>query len=151
MWKESVLDKSSSYGGNSMSLPTIPDINPKITLDRCDTINMLLSAIAMEEISLSHILNAEGEKLQSFLKSHPKILKDYLKMNDSVNKTLRTVVQSQILLQFKLEDVISLSETSHCQPCSHCDHHCHDKCKGDCDSLLNNCTKCGKKHSSKKM
>lgn len=52
-----------------MSLPTIPDITPEITLDRCKTINLLLSSIAMEEIGLSHILNAEAEKLQMFIKS----------------------------------------------------------------------------------
>lgn len=49
-----------------MSLPNIPNITPKISLERCDTINLLLSSIALEEIGLSHILNAEGEKLQYF-------------------------------------------------------------------------------------
>lgn len=51
-----------------MSLPNIPDIDPLISLNRCDAINLLLSSIAMEEIGLSHILNAEGEKLQRFLR-----------------------------------------------------------------------------------
>lgn len=97
-----------------MSLPNIPDIDPKITLDRCKTIELLLSSIALEEISLSHILNAEGEKLQLFLKTDPKCLDDFIKINDSVNKTLRTIVKSQILLHFKLEDVISL-DTEECR------------------------------------
>lgn len=110
--------KIKPYGGTYMSLPTIPNITPKISLNRCETINMLLSSIALEEIGLSHILNAEGEKLQCFLETDPCELNDYLKINDSVNKTLRTVVKSQILLQFKLEDVISLSEDSCCNHCS---------------------------------
>lgn len=91
-----------------MSMPNIPDIDPHISLNRCETIEMLLSSIALEEISLSHILNAEGEKLQTFLKNNPECLKDYIKINNSINKVLRTVVKSQILLQFKLEDVMEL-------------------------------------------
>ena len=114
-----------------MSLPTIPNITPQVTLNRCETINMLLSSIAMEEIGLSHILNAEGEKLQSILK-YVCNLDDYLKINGSVNQTLQTIVKSQILLQFKLKDVISLSENTHCDhtSCKHPipHHHC-PKCK----------------------
>lgn len=75
-----------------MSLPTIPNITPIINLDRCDTINLLLSSIAMEEIGLSNILNAEGEKLQSFLNTQPNTLNEYLEVNDSIIKMLRTVV-----------------------------------------------------------
>lgn len=53
-----------------VSLPNIPDIKPKISLERCKTIELLLSAIALEEISLSHLLNAEAEKLQYFEKAN---------------------------------------------------------------------------------
>lgn len=108
-----------------MSMPNIPDIDPNITLNRCQTIELLLSSIALEEIGLSHILNAEGEKLQLFLKTNPKCLTDFIKINDSVHKTLRTIVKSQILLHFKLEDAITLDrEECHKKPdkckCKHC-------------------------------
>jgi len=36
-----------------MSLPNIPNITPEITLDGCESINLLLSSIALEEIGLS--------------------------------------------------------------------------------------------------
>ncbi len=101
-----------------MSLPKIPNITPNISLKRCETINLLLSSIALEEIGLSHILNAEGEKLQHFLKACPESLNDFLIMNESNNKTLRTIVNSQILLQFKMEDVIGLDKESCCEKCS---------------------------------
>ncbi|MFC5560066.1 hypothetical protein ACFPN4_13395 [Ureibacillus thermophilus] len=116
-----------------MSLPTIPDITPEISLDCCKTINLLLSSIAMEEIGLSHILNAEAEKLQTFLKKYPCNFHGYLKINESVNKTLRTVVKSQILLQFKLEDVMELSQQSHCHHPPKPHKCCEDKkdCKDD--------------------
>lgn len=131
-----------------MSLPTIPDISPNISLDRCDAINLLLSSIAMEEIGLSHILNAEGEKLQSFLKTCPDELHDYLKINDSINKTLRTVVKSQILLQFKLEDVISIDEVSGCNSCPPKKKRC-QPCEGKWDkkSPISYCPTCKKKKS----
>ena len=102
-----------------MSMPNIPNITPVISLKHCETIDLLLSSIALEEIGLSHILNAEGEKLQAFLKNPHHCLNDYLKMNDSVNKTLRTIVKSQMLLQFKLEDVAALDES--------CERKCNDK------------------------
>ncbi|MGL5379891.1 MAG: hypothetical protein ACRDBA_08205, partial [Clostridium sp.] len=47
-----------------MSMPNIPNINPEVNLEIKDTISMLLSSIALEEIGLSHIINAEAEKIQ---------------------------------------------------------------------------------------
>ncbi len=131
-----------------MSLPTIPNINPNINLDRCDVINLLLSSIAMEEISLSHLLNAEGEKLQAFLKCEPQDVCAYLKMNESVNQMLKTVVTSQILLQFRLEEVVSLNKTSQCdgkpvpckKPCQPC------ACLEPCPNRCKKCRKCKKHH-----
>ena len=45
-----------------MSLPSFPVVNPPI--EREDAVNQILSSIAMEELGLSHILNADGDKLQ---------------------------------------------------------------------------------------
>jgi|SRR5699024_7458286 len=128
-----------------MSLPHIPNITPTISLDHCDTINLLLSSIALEEIGLSHILNAEGEKLQFFIKKNPCHLDDLLIMNNSVNKTLNSIVKSQMMLLLKLEDVVYLAEQSSCYeqsphcmckkkcPCEHHKHKC--SCKYErCDS-----------------
>ncbi|TCP60184.1 hypothetical protein [Baia soyae] len=50
-----------------MSQDNIPNITPNITITRDDSINLLLASIALEELSLSHILYAEGEKLQYVL------------------------------------------------------------------------------------
>ncbi|WP_242071583.1 hypothetical protein [Bacillus thuringiensis] len=70
-----------------MSLPNLPDITPDISVTRQEAINLLLSSIAMEEIGLSHILNAEGEKLQHFLKQKNRSFCEYLTINRSVNDT----------------------------------------------------------------
>lgn len=126
-----------------MSLPNIPNITPVISLDECDTINLLLSSIALEEIGLSHILNAEGEKLQYFLKKKPCHLDDLLIMNNSINKTLKTIVKSQMMLLLKLEDVVELAEMSSCynqkSRCK-CKKRCHCKCKDNCK--LKHCELC---------
>src|SRR5690625_3291915 len=114
-------------------MPNLPNITPEITLSRCETINLLLSSIAMEEMGLSHILNAEGEKLQSFLKQKHLCSEHYFQINESVHLTLRNIIKSQLLLQLKLEDVVTLEKK--CCSCKRCDS-CHPFrcCKKRCTS-----------------
>ena len=54
-----------------MSFPKIPDVNPKINFRQEDAINLLLASIAFEELGLAHIINAEAEKIQFILGTHP--------------------------------------------------------------------------------
>lgn len=90
-----------------MSMPNIPDINPKIDIDLKDSINLLLASIALEELGLAHIINAEGEKIQCF--TDDKCDKhDLICIDKVVNDTLKNVIKTQMLLQFKLEEVIDL-------------------------------------------
>jgi hypothetical protein len=91
-----------------MSMPNIPDIKPNIILNRKDVINLLLTSIALEEIGFSHIINAEAEKIHYMLKDDGLTLEDALRVNDSVEHMLRGIVANQILLQFKLSDVIKM-------------------------------------------
>lgn len=97
-----------------MSLPNIPDINPEITLTQEEVVNLLLASIALEEIGLAHIINGEAEKIQAVVGTLPNTnvaattLGELLSINDSVNKTMKTVIKKEMLLQFKLEDVIEL-------------------------------------------
>lgn len=82
-----------------MSQSNIPNITPVITVSRDDAINLLLSSIAMEELGLSHIINAEGEKLQYVLGTLPGLtgpgatLSDLLLMNESVRSTLQDLTK----------------------------------------------------------
>jgi len=102
-----------------MSYPNIPDITPDITIDRNDVINILLASIGLEELSLAHLTNAEAEKIQFVLGTlypnpdgtPPEVLpdiEDVLRINRSVERTLRGVIKNQMLMQFKLEDVLDL-------------------------------------------
>lgn len=98
-----------------MSEPSIPsDIN--LTIDQ--SITLLLASIGMEELSLAHLINAEAEKLQMILgtlengQPPPPItsIDDLLAVNNSIRSTLREVIKNQMMLQFKLEDILRLIE-----------------------------------------
>lgn len=101
-----------------MSFPNIPDINPEINISFEDAINLLLISIAMEEISLSKMLDAETNKILSLLENKPDFTEeknsrgyneystqDMLAINKSVNDTIKNMIKLQMLLQFKLENV----------------------------------------------
>ncbi|MFT4142699.1 MAG: hypothetical protein QM671_27710 [Bacillus sp. (in: firmicutes)] len=123
-----------------MSLPNLPDITPDISLTRQEVINLLLSSIAMEEISLSHIINAEGEKLQHFLKQKNRNFDEYLAINRSVNDTLKTIVKSQMLLQFKLEEVNAIKERTNHENFTPCKLKCPNAvCPPCCKQTCKNC------------
>ena len=88
-----------------MSQPTFPQIDPPLT--REGSLNEIISSIAMEELSLSHILNAEGEKLQYVLGTLPGLdeaaaLEEVLQVNQSVKDTLSSVMEQQMALTAKL-------------------------------------------------
>jgi len=94
-----------------MSFPTIPPITPSISINRNQVCNLLLASIAFEELGLAHIINAEGEKIQAVLGTLPGVsiptsIIGLLSINRAVNRTLQTVLKTQMLLQFKLEDVL---------------------------------------------
>ncbi|MBH5318301.1 hypothetical protein I6N90_10820 [Paenibacillus sp. GSMTC-2017] len=97
-----------------MSQANIPNITPEITITRDDAINLLLASIALEELGLSHILNAEGEKIQFVLGTLPGVtsptptLSDILAVNASVRETIRVLTKKEFLLDSKLQSVLSL-------------------------------------------
>ena len=94
-----------------MSMPKFPDTTD---LSREDAINMILSSIAMEELGLSHILNAEGEKLQYMLGTLegvnppvvPPTIDQVFEANESVQKLLETATYQQMFLRSKMNDAL---------------------------------------------
>lgn len=96
-----------------MSMPEFPLPNPDLTCEQA--LNMILSSIAMEELALSHILNAEGEKIQHVLgisSGTPRCLScpadtgEILAVNKSVTALLEMVMQNQLILKNKMEKVL---------------------------------------------
>lgn len=96
-----------------MSQASIPNITPEISITLEDSVNLLLASIALEELALAHIINAEGEKIQYIIGTLPGVtppevpsLSTLLTINDSVRKTLQSVIAKEIILNFKMENVL---------------------------------------------
>ncbi len=94
-----------------MSLPKFPSDPESMT--REGAINQIISSIAMEELGLSHILNAEGEKLQYVLGTlegasglNPSV-DELLEVNKSLQQTLSSAMQSQMFLQNKMSSALN--------------------------------------------
>ncbi len=97
-----------------MSMPNIPSINPSIDVTRDDALNIILSSIGLEELSLAHIVNAEAEKIQFALgtletASEAASLEQIMQVNDSAKKMLRDVIKNQMLIGMKMEDTVELA------------------------------------------
>jgi len=93
-----------------------------------EALTMIIASIAMEELALSHIINAEAEKLQYVLGTLPgkqgscASPQEILAVNKSVTELLSTVMQNQMLLKGKLEKALDAGGHApppepHC-PCS---------------------------------
>lgn len=94
-------------------MPNIPNITPNININFEEVINLLLASIALEEIGISHIINAEGEKIQEVIGKHA-CLEDLIKIDKSVQTTLRDLIKKEMLLEFKFENILELMEHKHC-------------------------------------
>lgn len=81
----------------------MPVIEPG-TSTRCQAITDIITSIALEETALSHILNAEGEKIQKFVSEDSTA--DYtqiLEANNSVRSMVGAITRLEVILQSKLE------------------------------------------------
>ena len=95
-----------------MSMPNFPEVPPGYTIN--DSIAQVITSIAMEEIGLSHIINAEGEKLQYMLGTlegqqpiEPPTFEQILEINDSVKEMLGQISFSQMFLMGKMQAALN--------------------------------------------
>ncbi|GAB6139117.1 hypothetical protein [Halanaerobaculum tunisiense] len=96
-----------------MSTPDIPE-----GVDQEQSLTDLLESIALEETALAHVVNAEGEKIQAIVDSFDDFThQEILDLQDSVEDTLKTTVKKQMLLQFKLEEVLDFKEDLEIDDC----------------------------------
>ena len=96
-----------------MSMPVIE--TSRCPISREQAITDIIESIALEQTALSHIINAEGEKLQKFLERciSPE---EMLKINESVKETLHTITKLENLLIAKIE-LVSCDICKHDRPC----------------------------------
>ncbi|WP_281888748.1 hypothetical protein [Paenibacillus sp. YYML68] len=105
-----------------MSQANIPNITPSISITIGQTVPLLLTSIALEELALAHIMNAEAEKLQfvlgtltptsSTLTPPDVTISNLLLVSSSVRRTLQDVIKKEMLLQFKFENILDLIQVS---------------------------------------
>lgn len=80
----------------------MPVIVPSTTT-KTQVLNDMIESIALEQTALSHILNAEGEKIQAIL-SIPAVTSDQiLEVNKSVHSMINSVARLEMILQSNLE------------------------------------------------
>ncbi|WP_243896121.1 exosporium glycoprotein BclB-related protein [Paenibacillus sp. F411] len=99
-----------------MSQANIPNVTPSITVTRDDALNLLLASIAIEELGLGHIINAEAEKIQYAVGTLPGLtvpstINDLIAVNSSVKSTMQELLKKEMLLQHKLESVLGAVES----------------------------------------
>ncbi len=82
-----------------MSMPIIVPSNTT----RCQAITDIIESVALQQTGLSHIINAEGEKIQLALKLAEKDSDILLSVNKSVNSMLNSITRLEVILQGKLE------------------------------------------------
>jgi hypothetical protein len=70
----------------------------------------LLESIALEEKALANLINAEAEKLRAVISSKqtPLTPENFIAVQREVVSMLQAVIKFQILLQYKLEDLLEV-------------------------------------------
>ena len=84
-----------------MSMPIIAAQENPVPMTQAVT--DLIESIALEETALSHILNAEGEKLQRVIAMHDVEFCQLMETNDSVSAMVGAVSGLESILKEKLE------------------------------------------------
>lgn len=81
-----------------MSMPIIEGSD----IIRCQAITDIIQSVALEQTALSHILNAEGEKLQAIIALTDVTSEELLDANKSVQGMVEAITRLEMLLQAKL-------------------------------------------------
>ena len=100
-----------------MSMPNIKEVNTKIDITTTQASNVVLASIGFEELGLAHIINAEGEKIQSFLGTlegqevrKEVEIEELEKLDKIVNDSLKAITKKELLLLMKLEETKEILE-----------------------------------------
>lgn len=91
---------------------------PKIectNIDKCCAAASLVQSIALEEAAISHILNAEGEKIQKAL-SLSCNTKELIEVNKSVADMVDKITALEVILKSKLDLIIPVLDDCHKKP-----------------------------------
>lgn len=79
-----------------------------------EAVTNLLESVAMQENALSHILNAEGEKMQAIISMDDITPGQLLCMNRSADQMVNAVARLEMILQAKVELAGQLCSLADC-------------------------------------
>ena len=94
-----------------MGMPQIPEGVNRPTID--ETIIDLLESIALEEMAMAHIMNAEGEKMQEVIKKFGCEDITNTQLADNCRDThtmINNLIMKEWLLLNKMNSIIKISE-----------------------------------------
>jgi hypothetical protein len=94
-----------------MSMPTIV----AGTSTRCQAITDIIESVALEQAAISHILNAEGEKIQKAVCFACNV-EQMIQVNRSVKSMVNAITRLEIVLQAKLD----MFQDCLCRECMRC-------------------------------
>ncbi len=103
-----------------MGLPEIPKIKKVPKQDVI--IRLLLQSVAMEELSLAALVNAEAEKVQEMAKKGidgPISADEAVKINESVKEVIKAAGEKEDKLLRKLTTLLAMKDKEE-KPPSHC-------------------------------
>jgi hypothetical protein len=81
---------------------SMPVISPSTTT-RCQAISDIIGSVALEQAAISHILNAEGEKLQRVVTMPSVTIPQLIEVNNSVENLVDAIAKLELILQSKLK------------------------------------------------
>lgn len=93
-----------------MTLPDDSERKPGNPISKRESLALLLTSVAMNEISLSHIISAEAEAIQSLVRSRPDEISymSVIRINNTASRLLEEVSNGQWLSLNKLDRILRL-------------------------------------------
>lgn len=106
-------------GVGVMSMPSFPRAD--VILSRDEAVNAIITSIAVEEMALSRVIEAESEKIKFVIECAKKrgCLKDDMLIILEVNKSVRELFDSITQMQIVLKEKLSLVKGYFPQPSPH--------------------------------
>ena len=116
-----------------MGMPQIPDGTNRPSLE--EVIIDLFESIALEEMAISHILNAEGEKLQSIVcgfKNNALDICQLINVTNSAHQIVSDLIIKEWLLLNKFNNIKEFSNNLK-NTCSSCCYYTNNNCNTKCN------------------
>ncbi len=95
-----------------MGMPQIPDGKNRPTFD--ETLIDLLESVALEEMAIAHLMNAEGEKMQEVIRQYACGSACYCQLSticQSTEHMINSLIMKEWLLMNKLHTIIEVNHT----------------------------------------